>query len=219
MHEDVNRALQAMRTEWEQRARANPRYFINTDEFSGFDFPLSGCRDAFEVVGPLHAELRSDMRVLEIGCGMGRVLQFLATLFEEVHGIDVAPTMVALAARYLRRQSNASVHLGDGHTLRPLPDCYFDLALSFQVFQHIPAKAVVGTYVSETFRVLRPGGLFKFMVKTKPWEGQGDEPDTWHGVDIQRHDVDAWLEENPWRFRWSVDTRDETRTWIVLQKP
>jgi SAM-dependent methyltransferase len=57
----------------------------------------------------------------------------------------------------------------------------FDFAFSSIVFQHIPSREVIETYVREVHRVLRPGGLFKFQV-------QGDSSletnpeDTWLGV-------------------------------------
>ena len=49
------------------------------------------------------------------------------------------------------------------------------------MFQHIPSREVIDSYVGEVSRILRPGGLFKFQV-------QGDatlvtETDnTWLGV-------------------------------------
>ena len=165
-----------MRSDWDQRGGEDARYYINTVEHRGFDFALSGCRDVFEILGLLRAELRHDMRMLEIGCGIGRMLQFFAVLFEEVHGIDIAPSMVAQARDYLKKSPNAKVWLGDGRTLAGLPSAHFDLAISFQVFQHIPSKDVITDYVRDTFRVLRKGGLFKFLVKTKPWNGQVSGP-------------------------------------------
>jgi SAM-dependent methyltransferase len=208
-----------MRSDWDARGGENAKFYINTREYDGFDFALSGCRDAFEVLGLLHKELRHDMRVLEIGCGIGRMLQFFGVLFEEVHGIDIAPSMVAQARQYLRKSPNVQVHLGDGRTLTGLPSDHFDLALSFQVFQHIPDRAVIDDYVRDTFRVLRSRGIFKFLVKTKPWDGQGERPDTWNGVDLSRADVDRWLALDPWQLRVAYDSEDPTKAWVVLQKP
>jgi SAM-dependent methyltransferase len=207
-----------MRADWDARARENARFYINTAEHEGLDFALSGCRDAFEVVGPLHRELRPDMRVLEIGCGVGRMLQFLAVLFDEAHGVDVAPTMVAKAREQLRHVPRAQVHLGDGRTLAGLPDGWFDLVLSFQVFQHVPRREVVDDYVREAHRVARPRALFKFLVKSAPWTGQGPRPDTWCGVDIGSDDVDRWLAERPWTLRSFERSADPTKSWVLLQK-
>jgi SAM-dependent methyltransferase len=55
-------------------------------------------------------------RVLEIGCGAGRVLGYLVALGGEVHGVDVSPQMV----EYCRRTyPEADVQVGD---LRRLPE-------------------------------------------------------------------------------------------------
>ena len=127
--------------------------------------------------------------------------------------------MVTQAREYLKKSANVQVHLGDGRTLTGLPSLHFDLALSFQVFQHIPDKQVITDYVRDTFRVLRPQGLFKFLVKTKPWNGQGPRPDTWNGVELGRADVDHWLTLDPWKLRVAYDSEDPTKAWVVLQKP
>lgn len=208
-----------MRADWDARGGENARYYINTNEHSGFAFALSGCRDAFEVLGHLHQDLRHDMRMLEIGCGIGRMLPFFGVLFAEVHGIDIAPSMVAQAREYLTKSPNVTVHLGDGRTLAGLGSAHFDLVLSFQVFQHIPDKQVITDYVRDSFRVLRPRGLAKFLVKTKPWNGQGPRPDTWNGVEVSRADVDHWLALDPWQLRAAYDAQDPTLAWVVLQKP
>jgi 2-polyprenyl-3-methyl-5-hydroxy-6-metoxy-1,4-benzoquinol methylase len=208
-----------MREDWDERAREDARYYINDREHEGFDFALSGCRDVYETLGPLHQELRHDMKVLEIGCGMGRMLQFMAVLFAEVHGIDVAPTMVEQARRYLARSPNVIVHQGDGRSLQGLQDGYFDLVLSFQVFQHIPDKAVVSDYLREMFRVLKPAGLARFLAKTKPWAGQGAEHDTWCGVELSKDDLAGWLKQDPWQLRSAADSDDPTKAWVLLQKP
>ncbi len=208
-----------MRADWDARGGENARYYINTREYTGFDFALSGCRDAFEVLGYLHTELRHDMRMLEIGCGIGRMLPFFGVLFAEVHGIDIAPSMIAQGREHVRKSPNVTLHLGDGRTLAGLPDAHFDLVLSFQVFQHVPSLAVITDYVRDTFRVLRPRGLFKFLVKSQPWTGQGPRPDTWNGVDIGRADIDRWLSLDPWIGRAHYDDAVPTLSWVVLQKP
>ena len=39
-------------------------------------------------------------RALDFGCGIGRLTQALAIYFEEVYGIDIAPSMIKLAKEY-----------------------------------------------------------------------------------------------------------------------
>lgn len=208
-----------MRDDWDRRAREDARRYINDREFAGFDFLLSGCRDAFDVIGPLHDRLRHDMHMVEIGCGIGRMLPFFAMLFAKVHGVDISPTMVEKGRKLLAHVPNVEFHLGDGRTLSVLPDACCDLALSFQVMQHIPDKQVIRDYIGDAFRILRPGGLGKFMVKTKPWQDEPPVPDTWNGVDITQGDLDQWLRDRPWKLVTAYDFTDPTRAWVVLEKP
>lgn len=208
-----------MRREWDARAGENARYYINDRQYTGFDFALSGCRDAFEVIGHLHDELHHDMRMLEIGCGIGRMLPFFGVLFAEVHGIDIAPGMIERGREHVRKSPNVHLHLGDGRTLTGLQSGWFDLVISFQVFQHVPSLDVITDYVRDTFRVLKPRGLFKFLVKNQPWKGQGPRPDTWNGVDVGDGDVQRWLQLDPWIGRAHYVSADPTLSWVVLQKP
>jgi len=208
-----------MRREWEQRARENARYYINDREHEGFDFQLSGCRDAFEVLGPMHEKLRHDMHMVEIGCGIGRMLPFFAMLFEQVHGVDVAPTMIEQGRARLGHLSNVTLHLGDGRSLTGIADESLDLALSFQVLQHIPDKDVIRDYVADAFRVLRPGGFARLHVKTRPWDHADAVPNTWDGVNIAKEDLDGWLDDRPWELDVAYDHEDGKTAWVVLRKP
>jgi ubiquinone/menaquinone biosynthesis C-methylase UbiE len=121
------------------------------------------------------------MRVLEIGCGAGRVTRALARFFGEVHAVDVSGEMVRLARSALRDHPNASIYQNNGRDLSVVPELQFDFAFSTIVFQHIPSRDVIENYVREVGRLLRRGALFKFQVQgdstmqTKP-------DDTWLGV-------------------------------------
>jgi SAM-dependent methyltransferase len=66
-------------------------------------------------------------RVLELGCGAGRVLGYLAALGGEVHGIDVSPQM----AEYCRRRYPAAqVSVGDMRTVAQQIPGPFDAILA-----------------------------------------------------------------------------------------
>lgn len=216
MSDDVTKR---MRTEWDQRARENARYYIADRESEGIAFDLSGCRDAYRILEELHPHLRPDMRILEIGCGIGRMLRFFAVIFREVHGFDVAPGMIEQGKEFLARFDNIHLHVGDGMTLAPLADASIDVVVSHAVFQHVPELAVIESYVAEAHRVLVPGGVFKFLVKTERWTHQGDEHDTWHGVEVTREHLDGWVANQGWEFVTAYSADEPTTAWAVLRKP
>ena len=180
--------LRKMREDWDQRAKENARYYVNTatKNWTDEEFFASGEKTVSdEVLTDLEnicqGKAQREMRVLEIGCGAGRVTRALAKLFGEVHGVDVSGEMVRQAKLALQDRSNAFVYQNNGKDLTVVPPREFDFAFSSIVFQHIPSRDIIENYVREVGRLLRRGALFKFQV-------QGDstletEPDdTWLGV-------------------------------------
>ena len=184
-----------MRAEWDHRARENARYFIATGkaEWSDEDFFESGREN-------VRRELLTDMtnicqgrdprrmKVLEIGCGQGRITRALAETFGEVYALDISGEMVAQARKALADVPNAMIFQNNGMDLTALGDVQVDFAFTYIVFQHIPSREVIYSYVREVFRLLRPGGLFKFQVQGDA-SLRTDAGDTWLGVPFS--DADA----------------------------
>jgi SAM-dependent methyltransferase len=101
--------------------------------------------------------------VLEIGCGPGRILAPMATHFHRVVGIDFSLDMVQYARHRLRSYSNVEVIQNDGCTI-PLPDTSIDFVYSVIAFQHMNLNTITA-YFREAYRILRPGGLFRFQTR------------------------------------------------------
>jgi len=184
----LEQQLAKMRADWDERAKENALYYVATEKETWTDeeFFHSGEQTVAEHIlsdmkNICQGRKPEQMRVLEIGCGAGRVTRALARLFGEVHAVDVSGEMVALARRSLAGYPNAYLYQNSGKDLEIIPELEFDFAFSTIVFQHIPNREVIYSYVREVRRLLRPGSLFKFQV-------QGDtlmDPhpdDTWLGV-------------------------------------
>ncbi len=103
--------------------------------------------------------IRPVCRVLEIGCGMGRLFEGLSLRFAEVWGIDISESMIEQG----RAQCPVEARwiLGDGVTLKGVESESIDHALSYEVFGHVPRPSIIRTYFTEIRRVLRPGGTFQ----------------------------------------------------------
>jgi cyclopropane fatty-acyl-phospholipid synthase-like methyltransferase len=181
--------LKKMQRDWDKRARENARYYVATgkEEWTDEEFFASGRRTVSEEIltdmtNICQGKLPGEMRVLEIGCGAGRVTRALAELFGEVYAVDVSGEMVARAQSALASRPNAHVFQNNGMDLTVLPDDQpYDFAFSGIVFQHIPSKAVIENYVREVARLLRPGALFKFQVQGDP-NIKSSPDDTWLGA-------------------------------------
>lgn len=154
---------------WERFAREDPLFHIETDpdRRGSFEEFLEGGREtaawALEVVD----EGLARGRALEIGCGVGRTVTALAEHFERVDGIDIAPTMIERAREHHPPANvGLAVTLGDG-TL-DYGNGQLDFVFSHLVLKHVPEEAVVARYLSETARVLRPGGRALLQFDTRP---------------------------------------------------
>ena len=184
----IEQQLEKMQNDWDRRARENARHYVESsrDDWTDEEFFQSGERTVAEeihtdMINICQGKDPAAMRVLEIGCGAGRVTRPLASIFGEVHAVDVSGEMVRLARLALERYPNAFVYQNNGKDLSVVPELEFDFAFSTIVFQHIPSRAVIENYVREVHRLLRPGALFKFQVQGDSTIST-DPADTWLGV-------------------------------------
>ena len=155
-----------------------------------------------------HVPLRPDMRVLEMVSAIGRIsLQFTNILSESgsFTGIDIMPAQVAwcnghIAARYpWFRFLAADIYNAEynpGGTIKassyrfPFADNELDLVVLTSVFTHM-LRQDVAHYLSEIFRVLKPGGwcfstFFAYGEQELPRVCTGDANPVF-GFPIYRH--------------------------------
>ena len=115
-----------------------------------------------EIVAQLRAwgAVSRDTVLLDIGCGIGRLLTALAPEIRNATGIDVSAGMVRAAQRRCASLPNVTVTKGDGHGLATLDDNTFDVAIAVDSFPYLRQSGyqLVANFVAESARVLKPGG-------------------------------------------------------------
>lgn len=209
-----------MREDWDRRAREDAKYYVafgrrrqDDEEFfaSGLDLARGLARE-LDRLPPGESRAR---RALEIGCGLGRLMLPLAPYFGEIHGVDVSEEMIRLAREKLRAVPHAHVHLTGGADLGAFGEDSFDFVYSYAVFQHIPSGEIVFRYLREAWRVLKPGGVFRFQVNGLPESRQ--HYDTWSGVRIPWEQIARFARENDFQLL-ALEGVQTQYQWVTLRK-
>ncbi len=123
-------------------------YWNRLGTTKAFSHPVNLSRLA-ELVDP-------DCRILDVGCGYGRVMGLLHDHgYRNLVGVDPAPAMVAAA----RQRFPALTFQALSSTRLPVADESVDAALLFTVLTSIPSDDEQRRVIREIGRVLRPDGL------------------------------------------------------------
>ncbi|MGD1070415.1 MAG: methyltransferase domain-containing protein [Bryobacteraceae bacterium] len=211
-----------MRAEWNARAREDAHYFVafGRRDQDDEEFFATGA----DLVRELEGELKrlpagvpaAERRALEIGCGPGRLMRPMSRHFGEIHGIDVSDEMIARAREKLRGVPHAHVHHAGGSDLSMFLAEYFDFVYSYAVFQHIPSAEVVFSYLRETVRVLKPGGVAHLQINGLPKSSRAYT--TWEGVRIGGDEIHGFTQEQGVRLL-ALTGIDTQYMWTTWQKP
>lgn len=98
-------------------------------------------------------------RVYDLGCGLGRHLQFFAIAGYSVAGSDISPDAVAESTRVLRATGmEADVKEGRMTSIAQ-PDGAFHLVIALRVIHHA-TRPEIEQAIAEVHRILAPGGFF-----------------------------------------------------------
>jgi len=125
-------------------------------------------------------------RVLDLGCGGGRHLIYMANQGFEAYGIDISETGLNLSKERLRRQGLEGYILKCDMSQLPYVDSCFDVAVCLYTIYHQKLKRIQET-ISEIHRVLRKGSflLLNFHSKKSSKYGKGEKVE--EGTFIQQN--------------------------------
>ncbi len=165
--------------------------------------------------------LQPHERVLDVGCGPGRIAAPLTRYLTagSYEGFDVTPRSIRWNQRHITprhssfRFTQADIHnpmynpggSQTGATFRfPYPGEYFDLSLATSVYTHLRPYETAN-YLSETARVMRPGGrilntFFLLNEDAEQWLREGARrPPMAGGAPLKLDFAD--VDPDGWRFR------------------
>ena len=131
---------------------------------------------AFFFASPL---LRSDLRILDAGCGTGVVTLALHEALvrrgftsESLHAFDLTPAMLERFRRTLRERALEGVELAQADVLElgALPASWhdYDLIVSASMLEYLP-KTQLASALRGLRLLLRPGGSFLLFITRRNW--------------------------------------------------
>ena len=153
-----------MKHDWDQRAQHHARFWIATENYQTEEiFAQSGQGTAQALLKAITGLYHPSWKVLDIGCGIGRVLKPLAQHFRALVGIDVSSTMIDKSKLWLADHPHVTTLETSGVDLREFEDESFNLVYSYVAFQHMP-RPVFEQYLGEINRVLLPDGYLAMQL-------------------------------------------------------
>jgi SAM-dependent methyltransferase len=170
------------------RRRAEPWAFVHN--VGDGDFMAVGAQLARHLTD--YAGLKPGDRVLDIGCGNGRVAEQLSPLLAGGGGSYIGFDLSLAGIRACRRRFAGQAHMAFEHldvwngeynetgklaeidVAFPTPDASIDLAFATSVFTHMRIGGM-RRYLAEAARVLKPGGRLAFTAFALTPERQASE--------------------------------------------
>lgn len=110
-------------------------------------------------------------RILDVGCGTGKILQMLSQ-FGEIYGIDSSPIAVNLC----QKRGLTNLFTVDLEGKFPFRNNYFDVVCAFDLFEHLENE---GKILSEILRIVKPDAYLFVTVPAFMF--------LWSGHDIALH--------------------------------
>ena len=199
---------------WETLAKENSLYYINSDKgkkITEEQFRESGKKDYEKLV------LNDDMIpkhsvIIDLGCGIGRLSEFMAKDFRKVYGVDISGEMIKQGRVRLRNAPNIEFIESDGDNI-PLLDNSIDVVFSYLVFQHIKDRDMVSNNFAEVYRVLRSRGIFKVLIRSD----KVDINKWWGGVEYTEESIGKLIKSVGFKLL-KTEPKDEFGFWLWLRK-
>jgi len=195
------------KTFWDDKASTTKGALLAVDGSANEQvLQLTGAYSARQVETAL--DLHKSDRVLELGCGVGRIGHLLAPKVAHWEGADISANMLRVAKERLAAHGNVGFTELARTTLAPIADASIDKAYCVAVFIHMD-KEDFYLYLEELARVVKPGGLIYFdtwnLASKVGWRRYALEVAQYRGADIgTRKDV----------ARNQFSTPDEVRAFL-----
>ncbi len=188
---------------WNALAELDPLWTILSDPEKKFgkwdaaEFFSTGEREAERVLAMCKSNgiTISYGKLLDFGCGVGRMTRAFSGFFASCVGVDVSGKMIGLARKFNSGRPNCEFIASDS-ALLPFPDKSFEFVFTVLVLQHVPKTSTILRYVAEFIRVAKDNGVVVFQLPKEVPLGRR--------IQLRRR-LWSWLSfvgiPQPWLFR------------------
>jgi ubiquinone/menaquinone biosynthesis C-methylase UbiE len=142
-----------------------PEYYQRLYDIEEKHWWAQGMRAAMDALLVPVAAGRQKLRVLDVGCGTGFLIQYLQSHYQldgEVVGLDVSEH----ALQFCRQRGARKLILGSA-TAVPLPSKSFDLIVCIDTIQHLSPAGADNLAIAEFARLLVPQGLLYLRTNSR----------------------------------------------------
>jgi spore maturation protein CgeB len=159
--DDFGKLSRLMKDDWNRRVNHDYRFWMSDGLKTDEAMWQAGERDFAIITEGINQT--EQLHILEVGCGVGRLLRPAVARFGKVTGIDVSEQAIKMAQQFLGNHQNLELMVGNGFDLKPIADSSVDVVFSFAALTSMPTD-VIAHYLIEMHRVLRPGGQVRLQV-------------------------------------------------------
>jgi SAM-dependent methyltransferase len=112
-------------------------------------------------------------KILDLGCGEGRHIIYLAQEGFQMYGLDISETAILKAKKWIWQEMQEAVLVDSDMIKIPYGNNFFDGIIAVNVIYH-NCLADIQKTVGEVHRILRPLGLFYLTLNTREADGYGN---------------------------------------------
>lgn len=163
--------IQELQKNWDTFGKTDPLWAVLSysgkigNKWEPEEFFATGAQDvatAFQQVETAGLTIKRG-RALDFGCAVGRLTQALASRFESVVGVDIAPSMIELARQFNKYGERCEYVVNEADDLLRFPDASFDFILTLITLQHMEPR-YAKNYLAEFLRLLSAEGILLFQL-------------------------------------------------------
>jgi SAM-dependent methyltransferase len=155
---------------WQDRAKKDENYSSVIDPRDKSGLKAAYMKIVHEgAIKSFIKEIKPGEKVLDFGCGMGRILEYDLFLNADYYGVDISSEMIKKARQKWKNRPHTNFYFYDGISLFFEHET-FDYVISTWVFQHIIEDDKLEKLIGELVKLLRPNGLLLFIEQVRDSE-------------------------------------------------